>query len=224
MAVAVSVAATVLGGTACVAPAGPSSTNVTSSTNATSSVDAGGTVAPQTTGPGAGLSTLLIQPPGFVGVPNDQLSGPIGRADVGRIFVEHPADATEIVGHGFVGGYARSWKQPPATYGAGQTTPPDATVIGGFVLQFDTEEHARTVLSHFRRQNVADGYQFLSVPSQLAEGYGVRRGPDEFGLISFGVAWVHGVYLVNITFQTTDKAATANQVIALATAQEDALT
>jgi len=210
VAVAASVAAIMLGGVACGSSDG-------------SSVDPGRTVAPQTTGPQAGLATLLVQPRGFVGVPDDSLSGPIGRADVGKIFVDHPDDALQIVNRGFVGGYSRNWKQPTATYEPRRTTIPDTTTIGAFVLQFDTEEHAREVLAHFHEQNVADGYQFFSVPMQLAEGYGVRRGPDNFGVVLFGVAWVHGAYLLNVTVQPTDPAASASQVIALAQAQEEAL-
>lgn len=180
--------------------------------------------APQTSGAADRLSTVLVQPPGFVGIPNDPLTGPIGHAEVGKIFVDHPGDATEILSQGFVGGYYRGWQQPTATSVPGPTTIPDTTTVTGIVLQFGTEEQARAVAAYFRKQNTEDGYELFTVPTRLAEGYGVQEGPDNLGVYLFGVLWVHGTYVFNVVLQSTDPATTASQVTALAEAQEGALT
>lgn len=180
----------------------------------------------QTSTSAQSLSTLLVRPPGFVGIPDDPVTGPISSRDVGNIFVDHPSDVQDILSHGFVAGYTSNWKQPAATFDPGTMPDPtisNTTVIGAMVLQFDTEEHARAVLSHFRVHNLADGYQTFAVPESLVEGYGARRGPDSIGIRFFGVGWVHGVYLLNLTAQYTDPAADSSQVIALARAQEAAL-
>jgi len=173
---------------------------------------------------GADLSRLLVQPPGYLEIPADKLSGPIDRVRVGQVFVDHAGDADEIRRNGFVAGYTQTWKTPPpSSFDPAHPAIIDTSTVTSIILRFDTAEHARTVLAYFRTANVADGYSLFTVPGQLTDGYGIRQGPDNAGITTFGVAWGHGTYLLDVMVMTTDPAVVEQQPVALALAQDRAL-
>ncbi|MFK3980057.1 hypothetical protein ACI2K4_06700 [Micromonospora sp. NPDC050397] len=168
------------------------------------------------------LAALLVRPPGLTDVPGDPLSGPIGRHDVGRVFVDHPDDPATVLGHGFVAGHVNGWKSPPPGFDPTATTIPATTVVIAMVLRFDTVPNADAVLAHFERHSREDGYLPFPVPAVLAGGYGFQIGPQA-GITSRSVTWRHGSDLFQITAQYSDPPGTTEQVVELALTQERAL-
>lgn len=174
--------------------------------------EASGSSAPLASGPAAQeLSTLLVQPAGYVAIANDPLSGPIDRSGVPYVFADKPGDARTILEHGFTAGYLQSWKTPDSA----NSSPTDSDNVMSIVLRFDTPENAQAILEYFRASNVADHYELFAVPEELSSGYGAYKaipGGDAF----LGVAWVSGDRLFNVTSSTSGSAASKQRLISLA--------
>ncbi|WP_431918783.1 hypothetical protein [Micromonospora wenchangensis] len=167
------------------------------------------------------LSALLLRPAGYTGVPGDPLSGPIGRDDLGRIFVERPGDPAAIVGHGFVAGHVDSWKAPVGSLDPEHPVIGETTLLTAVVLRFDSSANATAMGRYFDRP--ADGYRRFVVPAALGHGYGFQRGPDELDITYLSVTWVHGTLLLQLVLQQTGTPPDPDRVVALAVAQDRAL-
>jgi hypothetical protein len=183
----------------------------------------GGT--PGTAGAGApDLGGLLVQPPGFVPVPDDPLSGPIqGDDDVRNLFADHPEDLAVILGNDFMEGYFRAWRKPVPPPRPFDAETPDTTTVTSLVLRFDTADHARAVHEHFRGQKTRDGYQFFSVPPRLADGYGshVKLGTTVF-TYHYSVSWRWGELLFDVAAGYSRPQPSPDEVIDFAVAQDEA--
>ncbi|MEU1755631.1 hypothetical protein ABZ436_23640 [Micromonospora matsumotoense] len=178
----------------------------------TSSADA-----PPSTDP-TDLSAVLRRPAGYTGVPGDPLAGPIGRADLGTIFVERPGDPAAVARHGFVAGHLDNWKTPVSGLDPGQPAIGDTTLLTAVVLRFDSPAHATAMGGYFDRPT--EGYRRFAVPTTLRHGYGFRRGPDEVDISYLSITWVHGAFLLQLVLQQTGAPPAPDRVIALAVAQD----
>jgi hypothetical protein len=174
---------------------------------------------------GPDLGGVFVRPPGFVPLRDDPLSGPIQGADgVRKVFTDHPEDPSVIVSSGFAEGYAQAWRLSVPEPQPFDTAPPVVTLATSFVLRFDTPAHARTVVEHFRRQNARDGYQFFTVPPELADGFGAYQkqgGPAQYSYF-YSVAWTEGQLLFDVTIGYDRQQPSPDPVIALAVAQHEA--
>jgi hypothetical protein len=173
------------------------------------------------------LAGVLIQPDDYEPMPGDTVSGPLQSVeDLRNFFTDHPDDLAAIKKNGFVAGYTQSWRR---TATAPATSPEflDRPNAMGIVLDFASEEGARTVLDHFRAHNRADGYEFFDVPGELAGGYGaslVQPGLDPtLSTYFYGVAWPHGARLLDVSITYFTRPPSPADVIAYAAAQEKAL-
>jgi hypothetical protein len=166
------------------------------------------------------LSTVLVRPDGYVPIPGDALSGPVGPKSVPVIFVDHPADAQTILDHGFVQGHMQGWKTEVTS--VDPTTIAATTTVFGIVLRFRDQAAASDVLAYFRSRAGADGGRPFVVPDALTGGYGVATGPDTVGISTYAVAWTEGVDLLQLTMQHLGGSGTAQQVLDLAVTQNGA--
>lgn len=165
------------------------------------------------------LTGILVTPAGFTTVPNDFLSGPINTTeDLRRTFTDHPQDPAKIHNNGFQQGYIQNWTQTSTP--SSSTELPERTLATSIVLEFDTVEHASTVVQYFRQQNIQDHWRLFTVPPELSNGYGgsIVQGAA-VKTYQTGVAWTKGRLLFNVLLTYSSPPISPQQVISLATAQ-----
>ena len=170
------------------------------------------------------LSNALIQPAGFVPVPNDVASGPLQTPDdVRRFFTDRPSDPGEILGHGFAGGYVQEW-QLSQGIPSNANTVPEPTILLEIVIQFDSAAHAVTVEQYFRHAPQASPVTYFAVPPQLAPGYGAYQvqGSGTLTDYLYSAAWVHRNRLFDVEIGYPARQKSHAQVVSIAVAQNRA--